>query len=92
MIRISDFQTKDVVNVSDGKKLGNISDLDINLETGKIRSIIIYRSQRVLGFFGKDEDLIISWNNIVKIGTDVILVKYSPIYEANDFKEKSYKD
>jgi YlmC/YmxH family sporulation protein len=76
MIKISEFQIKDVVNVSDGKKLGNIGDIDINLTTGQIETIVISRSGRVLGFFGKEEDIVLPWRNILKIGEDVILVRY----------------
>ena len=72
---ISDFQTKDVVNVSDGKKLGNIGDFDINVTTGKIQAIIINSQGKMLGFFGKDEEFVIPWRNIVKIGEDVILIR-----------------
>jgi YlmC/YmxH family sporulation protein len=77
MVKISEFQIKDVVNISDGKKLGNIGDIDINLTTGKIEAIVIARSSRVLGLFGKDEDIVLPWRNILKIGEDVILVRYS---------------
>lgn len=76
MVKISDFQIKDVVNISDGKKLGNIGDIDINLTTGKIEAIIITGSGRVLSFFGKNEEVVIPWKNILKIGHDVILVRY----------------
>lgn len=76
MVKISDFQIKDVVNVSDGKKLGNIGDIDINLTTGKIDAVVVSGAGKVLGFFGKDEDIIIPWKNILKIGEDVILVRY----------------
>ncbi|MBW8348619.1 YlmC/YmxH family sporulation protein [Bacillus sp. IITD106] len=76
MVRISEFQTKDVVNISDGRKLGNIGDIEINLETGKIETIIIGYSGKLLGFFGKDEEIIIPWNQIVKVGEDVILVRH----------------
>lgn len=75
MVKISDFQSKDVVNVSDGKRLGNIGDIDINLANGKIEAIIINGSGKVLGFFGKDEEVVIPWRNIVKVGEDVILVR-----------------
>lgn len=76
MVKISDFQIKDVVNVADGKKLGNIGDIDINLTTGKIDAVIVSGAGKVLGLFGKDEDIIIPWKNILKIGEDVILVRY----------------
>ncbi|NSL51265.1 YlmC/YmxH family sporulation protein [Calidifontibacillus erzurumensis] len=76
MLTISDFQIKDVVNVADGKRLGNITDLDINVNTGKINAIIIQTGSKMKGFFGKNDEIVIPWNNIVKIGTDVILVRY----------------
>ncbi|MFC0271207.1 YlmC/YmxH family sporulation protein [Metabacillus herbersteinensis] len=82
MMFISEFQTKDVVDVSDGKKLGNIGDFDINVTTGKIQAIIISGQGRVLGFFGKDEEFVIPWRNIVKIGEDVILVRMNRNIEA----------
>jgi YlmC/YmxH family sporulation protein len=81
MVRISEFQIKDVVNVADGKKLGNISDIEINLGTGKIDAIVISSTGKILGFFGKDEEVIIPWKNIIKIGEDVILVRYKDTNE-----------
>ncbi|RDE28045.1 YlmC/YmxH family sporulation protein [Parageobacillus thermoglucosidasius] len=75
MVRISEFQTKDVVNVANGKKLGNIGDIDIDLETGQIQSLIILGTGKVLGLFGREEETVIPWQNIVKVGADVILVR-----------------
>lgn len=75
-MRISEFQMKDVVSISDGRRLGNVGDIEINLETGRIETIIIGFSGKLLGFFGKDEEVIIPWNQIVKVGEDVILVRY----------------
>lgn len=75
MMNISDFQIKDVVNVSNGKKLGSIGDIDINVTTGKIQAIVIGGTGKVFGFFGKEEEIVIPWRNIVKIGEDVILVR-----------------
>lgn len=76
MIRISDFQMKDVINVANGKKLGNVGDIDINVQTGEINAVIIGGAGKVLGFFGREEDVVIPWKNILKIGEDVILVRY----------------
>lgn len=76
MVKISDFEIKDVVNVFDGKRLGNIVDIDINLNTGKIDAVVIGGGGKVLGLFGKDDEIVIPWKNIIKIGQDVILVRY----------------
>lgn len=76
MVKISDFQIKDVVNVFDGKRLGNVGDIDINLSTGKIDAVVVGGAGKVLGLFGKEDHIVIPWKNILKIGEDVILVRY----------------
>ena len=54
MVRISEFQIKDVVNVADGKKLGNISDIDINLqELEKLKRLLFQEIVKFLGFSEK---------------------------------------
>lgn len=87
MIRISDFQMKDVINVANGKKLGNVGDIDINVTNGKINAVIIGGAGKVLGFFGRDEDIVIPWKNILKIGEDVILVRYQSENMMKDVEE-----
>lgn len=74
-MKISDFQTKDVINIVDGKKLGQISDLLLDLRQGKIESVVVPHHGRFFGWFGPTGDVIIPWGNIMKIGLDVILVK-----------------
>lgn len=86
MVKISEFQIKEVVNVADGKRLGNIGDIEINLNTGKIEAVVVGGSGKVLGFFGREEDIIIPWKNILKIGQDVILVRFK------DNGESSYNE
>lgn len=61
MISILEFQVKDVVNVLNGKKLGSIGDIDINVIIGKIQVIILGGNGKVFGFFGKEEELVILW-------------------------------
>ncbi|RFU68779.1 YlmC/YmxH family sporulation protein [Bacillus sp. V59.32b] len=77
MLKISEFQVKDIVNVSDGKKLGSLADLDINLSTGAIEAIIVSDGSKLMGIFSKEADIIIPWHRIKKIGADVILVDYN---------------
>ncbi len=74
-MKISDFQTKDVINIVDGKKLGQISDLELDLRQGKIDSIVVPTATRFFGMFGGGGEVIIPWRNIVKIGADVVLVR-----------------
>ncbi|WP_219836367.1 YlmC/YmxH family sporulation protein [Paenibacillus sp. R14(2021)] len=74
-MKISDFQTKDVINIVDGRKLGQISDLELDLRQGRIDSIVVPNYSRFFGLFGGGTDVVIPWRNIVKIGTDVVLVR-----------------
>jgi len=77
MIKISEFQAKDVVNVLDGKNLGQITDLELNVSLGRIDAIVVPGkvNGKFLGLFGNGDEIVIPWRNIVKIGKDVILVR-----------------
>lgn len=72
-MRLSELQNKDVINVGDGKKIGNIIDIVINYD-GKMQSMIVEPSRGV-SIFTSREDIEIKWQQIEKIGEDVILVK-----------------
>lgn len=74
MNRSSDLKQKEVINISDGKRLGFVCDVEINLEDGKIEAIIIPAGGRLFGFMGKDSEFLIPWERIKKIGEDIILV------------------
>lgn len=75
MIKASDLRKREVVNVDDGKRLGFVSDLELNVSEGCINAIIVPGPGRFFGLFGGERDYIIPWQKIVKIGSDVILVE-----------------
>ncbi|MCR4434513.1 MAG: YlmC/YmxH family sporulation protein [Clostridiales bacterium] len=74
MNRSADFKQKEVINISDGRRLGFVSDIEINLEDGRIESIIIPGGGKFFGIIGKDSEVVIPWDRIKKIGEDIILV------------------
>ncbi|TDA65731.1 MAG: YlmC/YmxH family sporulation protein [Clostridia bacterium] len=74
MMRIADLKARDVVNVSDGRRLGLIKDVDLDLEDGRIKAIILPGNQRLLGLLGRNEDVVVPWDQVRKLGVDVILV------------------
>lgn len=65
---------KDVVNIRNGEKLGRVNDLQIALHNAQILAIIIYGKNKCFGLLGREDDLIIPWGRIEKIGDDVIFV------------------
>jgi YlmC/YmxH family sporulation protein len=76
VVRISDLRDRDVINVNDGKRLGIISDIDLDLENGKIKAIVLPGPGGFMGVLGRKNDLVIPWEKIRKIGVDTILVDY----------------
>lgn len=71
-MRLSDLQNKDIVNIIDGKRIGNIIDVSLD-ETGKMISLIVSKSK--FNLFNNSE-IEIKWNQISKIGEDVILIDF----------------
>ena len=74
MCRTMDLRRKEVINVTDGKRMGFVSDVDINLEEGRIDAIILPGPAKIFGIIGKDNEVTIPWESIKKIGEDIILV------------------
>ena len=71
-----DFRRKEVINITDGRRLGFVQDVCADLETGKITSIIVPGStNKILNFFSSENDIIIEWEKIRCIGEDLILVE-----------------
>ncbi len=67
---LSELQNKNVINVFDGKLIGNI--IDASIDDGHIVTFIVEK-YRILSFFNR-KSFQVKWNEIEKIGKDVILV------------------
>lgn len=68
------LKCKEVVNVCDGKNLGNITDIIFDTCCGRILGIIVPIEKGFFNFFKSRNDLFIPYNRICKIGKDIILV------------------
>lgn len=77
LIKISDLRDREIINVNDGRRLGPIKDIELDLEKGSIQAIILpgYSGGRILGLFGRNEDIVVPWEKIIRIGVDVVLVE-----------------
>jgi len=69
-MRLSDLQQKEIVNIKDGKRVGVIIDVIID-EKGNIKNLVLEEKR---GRKFTREEYSILWNQIVKIGDDIILV------------------
>ena len=71
-----DFRHKEVINITDGRRLGCVQDVCADLETGMITSIIVPgANSKFLSIFSQSNDIVIPWQNIKCIGEDLILVE-----------------
>ena len=75
LAKTSELREREVVNTLDGRRLGLASDLEIEVETGRIKAIVVPGPGKFLKMFGKSEEFVIPWEWIKKIGVDVILVE-----------------
>lgn len=75
LTKTSELREREVVNILDGRRLGLASDLEIEVETGRIKAIVVPGPGKFLKVFGKNEEFVIPWEWIKKIGVDVILVE-----------------
>lgn len=73
-IRITDLHCKEVVCVTDGSRLGFVSDVEVELPEGRVCAIVVPGRCRFWGLFGRQEDFVIPWRYICRIGDDIILV------------------
>ena len=72
-MRLSELQEKKIISILTGKNIGTIIDIEIN-NTGNIDSLIIEHGRSLFNI-NKESDIKVSWEDITKVGEDVILVK-----------------
>lgn len=77
-ITFCDLRAKEVVNICDGKRLGNIIDIVFDSCCACITGIVVPGEKSFFGFFKNNPDIFIPFNKIRKIGRDVILVELNP--------------
>lgn len=73
--RFSCLREKEVINICDGKRLGCACDLEIDVSTGKICTLIIPEDCGKWNFFGKERAYFVPWRCVKRIGDDIILVE-----------------
>lgn len=72
--RIGDLKDRQVVCVKDGSILGFVGDIELDTESGKLSSIVIFGKAKGFGLFGREDDMIVPWDSIEILGEETILV------------------
>ena len=73
--RIAELRYKEVISVEDGTRYGYVGDMEIDLESGQVRALVVPGRRRFFGLFGREEDKVIPWTSVRRFGEDTILVQ-----------------
>ena len=71
----SELRYKEVIDIKTGMRLGYVCDGEMDEKEGRLLSLITPGRPKWLGLFGREDDYIVPWNEIVRIGEDIIMVE-----------------
>jgi len=73
-MNLSELQNKEIIDVATGRRIGSIIDVIIN-KNGNISKLLLEDRKMSRRLFGSaKEEVSLTWEQIVKIGDDIILV------------------
>ncbi|MCD8088041.1 MAG: YlmC/YmxH family sporulation protein [Oscillospiraceae bacterium] len=75
LCRFSEFRYKEVINVRTGTRLGYVCDAEFGSPEGRITALIVPGKARYFGLVGREDDYVLPWECISRIGDDIILVE-----------------
>lgn len=71
--RVTDLRDREVINVCDGRRLGYVYDVEIDVSCGKVIALVVPEEHNGFSFVHTC-DIKIPWEKIDRIGEDIILV------------------
>ena len=75
MSYFSELRYKEVIDVHSGFRLGYACDLEFDDREGRVVSLVPPGRPRFFGLLGREDDYILPWDCILRVGTDIILVE-----------------
>ena len=88
--RLTDFRKREVINITDGSRLGFVRDVEIDKD-GRIKAIIIPGPAGILGLFNRNNDFVIPYENIKTIGEDLILIEMEINYNQSSRRKNIFE-
>jgi len=89
-LRMSELIGKEIINLNDGLKMGQVGDSDmiINPESGEIHSIILPNRGTFVNLWIDRQKIVVPWEAVRKIGREVIVVDLdhtNPRFRSHSF-------
>lgn len=88
-MRIAELRYKEIINVSNGHRLGFVCDVDMDVVTGKVSALIVPGPCRFFGLFGREDDYVLPFSAISRIGADIILIDVQGEYQRGKRNKRS---
>ena len=73
--RIGELRYKEVINVTDGTRYGYVGDVEVDLETGQVRTLVVPGRLRFFGLLGREAERVFPWSAVRRFGEDISLVE-----------------
>ena len=77
-MKFTELSCKEVICLCDGRRLGFVSDVRVEVPEGRISAIIVPGKGKLFGLIGSRSDYVIPWGCIRRIGPDIILADVRP--------------
>ena len=71
----TDLNDREVIDIHTGLRLGFVSDLEFDSQTGQLTALITPGRARFFGLLGREDDYVLPWDSIKRLGQDIILIE-----------------
>ncbi len=86
----SDLKYKEVIDIHSGFRLGYVSDAEFDSEDGKLISLITPGKAKFFGLLGREDDYVLPWECISRIGNDIILIDQKGEFQRRKRRKASW--
>jgi len=73
--RLGELRDKELISVADGTRFGYVEDVEMDLETGRVKALVVPGRPRLFGLLGREEEKVVPWSAVKRFGEDIILVE-----------------
>ena len=67
---VSELRDKEVIDISGGSRFGYVGDVAVDLETGRVKALVVPGRLRLFGLLGREKDHVFPWSSVRRFGED----------------------
>lgn len=71
---LAELRNKEIINIKNGARMGYVDDVEFDTDDAMIKSFIIYGRTRFFGLLGREDDIILTCEDIEIVGVDTVLI------------------